>query len=155
MLASFPSSSDNDLHPTVGLLSIACTSNNISVAGVINLDIHSPTPPTDLIVYLVRVSLETNIELRTRKKGKQKVPTKKHKLFEKGWVPPKSTDSLGDGDGKKNEGCIRLNGGDGAWTVQGIARLPDDVSSTFESWQVHGLLSDDDRKRKLQLQVGL
>ncbi|PWN53084.1 hypothetical protein IE53DRAFT_366646 [Violaceomyces palustris] len=115
----------NDLHPTVGLVSISCTSNNISVGGVFNIDINSPAPPEDLIVYLVRVSLETTIELHTKRKGKQVVPTQRHKMFEKGWVPPKNPDS-GHGDGKRNEGFIRSAGNDHAWTVQGIARIPDD-----------------------------
>lgn len=115
----------NDLHPTVGLVSIACTSNNISVGGVFNIDIHSPTPAPDLIVYLVRVSLETTIELHTKKRGKQTVPVQRHKMFEKGWVPPKNPDG-GHGDGKKSDGFIRSQGNDHAWTVQGIARIPDD-----------------------------
>lgn len=121
----------NDLHPTVGLLSVACTAHNISVGGVFNVDIHSPTPPTDLIVYLVRVSVETSTELRTKKKGKQHVPPQRHKLFEKGWVPPRPNDPHGPGDGKKSEGLIRdprRPGArpDDAWTVQGIARMPND-----------------------------
>jgi hypothetical protein len=121
----------HDMHPTVGLLSVACTSNNISVGGIFNVDIHSPTPPEDLIVYLVRVSVETTTELRTRKKGKQQVPTQRHKLFEKGWVPPRPSDPHGQGDGKRNEGLIRDptrpgSRPDDAWTVQGIARMPND-----------------------------
>ncbi|PWZ02555.1 hypothetical protein BCV70DRAFT_155607 [Testicularia cyperi] len=115
----------NDMHPTVGLVSIACTSNNISVGGVFNIDINSPNPPQDLIVYLVRVSLETNIEMRTKRKGKQSVPIQRHKLFERGWVPPKNNDGS-HGDGKKTDGFIRNAGSDDAWTVQGIARMPDD-----------------------------
>lgn len=115
----------NDLHPTVGLVSIACTSNNISVGGVFNIDVNSPTPPEDLIVYLVRVSLETTIELTTKRKGKQTVPVQRHKLFEKGWVPPKNNDGS-HGDGKKTDGFVRNSGTDHAWTVQGIARMPDD-----------------------------
>ena len=35
----------NDIHPTVGLLSIACTSGSISVGGIFNVDIHSSSPP--------------------------------------------------------------------------------------------------------------
>lgn len=121
----------NDLHPTVGLLSVACTAHNISVGGVFTVDIHSPTPPVDLIVYLVRVSVETSTELRTKKKGKQHVPPQRHKLFEKGWVPPRPNDPHGPGDGKKSEGLIRdprRPGArpDDAWTVQGIARMPND-----------------------------
>lgn len=115
----------NDLHPTVGLVSIACTSNNISVGGVFNIDVNSPTPPDDLIVYLVRVSLETTIELTTKRKGKQTVPVQRSKLFEKGWVPPKNNDGS-HGDGKKTDGFVRNFGNDHAWTVQGIARMPDD-----------------------------
>lgn len=121
----------NDLHPTVGLLSIACTANNVSVGGIFNVDIHSPTPPPDLMVYLVRVSVETTTELRTRKRGKQYVPTQRHKLFEKGWVPPRPNDPHGQGDGKRSEGLIRDptrpgSRPDDAWTVQGIARMPND-----------------------------
>ncbi|SNX81789.1 uncharacterized protein MEPE_00494 [Melanopsichium pennsylvanicum] len=115
----------NDLHPTVGLVSVACTSNNISVGGVFNIDVNSPTPPDDLIVYLVRVSLETTIELTTKRKGKQTVPVQRHKLFEKGWVPPKNNDGS-HGDGRKTDGFVRNSGTDDAWTVQGIARMPDD-----------------------------
>lgn len=115
----------NDLHPTVGLVSIACTSNNISVGGVFNIDVNSPNPPKDLIVYLVRVSLETTIELTTKRKGKQTVPVQRHKLFEKGWVPPKNNDGS-HGDGKKTDGFVRNSGTEDAWTVQGIARMPDD-----------------------------
>ena len=115
----------NDLHPTVGLVSIACTSNNISVGGVFNIDVNSPTPPSDLIVYLVRVSLETTIELSTKRKDKQTVPVQRHKLFEKGWVPPKNNDGS-HGDGKKTDGFVRNSGTEDAWTVQGIARMPDD-----------------------------
>ncbi|TKY90695.1 hypothetical protein EX895_000693 [Sporisorium graminicola] len=115
----------NDLHPTVGLVSIACTSNNISVGGVFNIDVNSPTPPEDLIVYLVRVSLETTIELTTKRKDKQTVPVQRHKLFEKGWVPPKNNDGS-HGDGKKTDGFVRNAGTEDAWTVQGIARMPDD-----------------------------
>ncbi|KAI3482726.1 hypothetical protein L1887_54481 [Cichorium endivia] len=115
----------NDMHPTVGLVSIACTSNNISVGGVFNIDVNSPNPPKDLIVYLVRVSLETTIELSTKRKGKQTVPVQRHKLFEKGWVPPKNNDGS-HGDGKKTDGFVRNSGTEDAWTVQGIARMPDD-----------------------------
>ncbi|KAJ9476690.1 Cyclin binding protein [Pseudozyma hubeiensis] len=115
----------NDLHPTVGLVSIACTSNNISVGGVFNIDVNSPTPPKDLIVYLVRVSLETTIELTTKRKGKQTVPVQRSKLFEKGWVPPKNNDGS-HGDGKRTDGFVRNYGTEDAWTVQGIARMPDD-----------------------------
>lgn len=115
----------NDMHPTVGLVSIACTSNNISVGGVFNIDVNSPNPPKDLIVYLVRVSLETTIELTTKRKGKQTVPVQRHKLFEKGWVPPKNNDGS-HGDGKKTDGFVRNSGTEDAWTVQGIARMPDD-----------------------------
>uniref|UniRef100_V5EHK6 Cyclin binding protein n=1 Tax=Kalmanozyma brasiliensis (strain GHG001) TaxID=1365824 RepID=V5EHK6_KALBG len=115
----------NDMHPTVGLVSIACTSNNISVGGVFNIDVNSPNPPSDLIVYLVRVSLEITIELTTKRKGKQTVPVQRHKLFEKGWVPPKNNDGS-HGDGKKTDGFVRNCGREDAWTVQGIARMPDD-----------------------------
>lgn len=115
----------NDLHPTVGLVSIACTSNNISVGGVFNIDVNSPNPPKDLIVYLVRVSLETTIELSTKRKDRQTVPVQRHKLFEKGWVPPKNNDGS-HGDGKKTEGFVHDSGTEDAWTVQGIARMPDD-----------------------------
>ncbi len=80
----------NDMHPTVGLVSIACTSNNISVGGVFNIDVNSPNPPKDLIVYLVRVSLETTIELSTKRKGKQTVPVQRHKLFEKAGCRPRT-----------------------------------------------------------------
>ncbi|KDN52448.1 hypothetical protein K437DRAFT_266634 [Tilletiaria anomala UBC 951] len=116
----------NDLHPTVGLLSITCTSSSVSVGGIFNVDVHSPNPPSDLIVYLVRVILETTIELHTRKKGKQSVPTQRHKLWERGWVPPRPNDHLGPGDGNKAQGFIRDAGTDHAWTVQTVARIPDD-----------------------------
>lgn len=115
----------NDLHPTVGLVSIACTSNNISVGGVFNIDVNSPNPPEDLIVYMVRISLETTIELTTKRKGKQTVPVQRHKLFEKGWVPPKNNDGT-HGDGKRTDGFVRNCGTEDAWTVQSIARMPDD-----------------------------
>ncbi|CAO1623811.1 unnamed protein product [Sympodiomycopsis kandeliae] len=121
----------NDLHPTVGLLSIACTSQNISVGGLFQLDIHSPTPPPDLFVYMVRVCVDTTIELQTKRKGKQVVPTQRHKLFEKGYVPPSKNDPHGEGDGKKSEGYVRdptRHGAESAWTVQGLARMPDDNS---------------------------
>lgn len=121
----------NDLHPTVGLLSIACTSQNISVGGLFQLDIHSPTPPSDLIVYLIRVSLETTIEIRSKRKGRQIVPSQRNKLYEKGYVPPRKEDPHSSGDGKKSQGFIRdpaKHGADSAWTVQGLARIPDDNS---------------------------
>ncbi|CAO1628499.1 unnamed protein product [Parajaminaea phylloscopi] len=121
----------NDLHPTVGLLSVACTSQNISVGGLFQLDIHSPVPPADLIIYLVRVSLETTIEIRTKRKGKQTVPAQRNKLFEKGYVPPRKEDPHVAGDGKKSDGFIRdpaRDGAQSAWTVQGLARIPDDNS---------------------------
>lgn len=114
----------NDIHATVGLLSVACTSNNISVGGLFNIDIHSPAPPPDLIVYMVRVSLYTTIELHTRRKGKQTVPTQRRKLFEKGFVPPQVV--LRNGHGHDVPGLIRYAGNDNAWTVQGLARIPDD-----------------------------
>lgn len=117
----------NDMHPTVGLLSIACTSQNISVGGLFQLDVHSPVPPHDLYVYMVRVCVDTTIELRTKRKGKQIVPTQRHKLYEKGYVPPTKHDT--EGDGKKSDGYVRdptRDGPESAWTVQGLARLPDD-----------------------------
>ncbi|WFD36001.1 hypothetical protein MCUN1_002872 [Malassezia cuniculi] len=113
----------NDIHPTMGLVSVACTSNNISVGGLFNIDIHSPAPPADLAVFLVRISLHTTIELHTRKKGKQVAPVQKRRLFEKGWVP--SPDKLSQ-DLHKLNGIVRAPGSDSAWTVQGIARIPDD-----------------------------
>ena len=76
----------NDVHPTMGLLSVACTSNNISVGGLFNIDIHSPSPPPDLIVYMARVSLHTTIEVTTRRRGRQVSPVQKRRLFEKGIV---------------------------------------------------------------------
>lgn len=121
----------NDLHPTVGLLSIACTAQNISVGGLFQMDIHSPTPPPDLYIYMVRVCLDTTIELKTKRKGKQVVPTQRHKLYEKGYVPPSKNDPHGEGDGKKAEGYVRdptRDGAQSAWTVQGLARMPDDNS---------------------------
>lgn len=119
----------NDIHPTVGVMSIACTSQNISVGGLFQLDIHSPVPPKDLIVYLVRISIDTIIELRTKRKGRQVVPAQRQKLFEKGYVPPRKEDQYSSGDGKKEDGPVRdpkVHGEDSAWTVQGLARMPDD-----------------------------
>ncbi|CAO1619484.1 unnamed protein product [Jaminaea pallidilutea] len=119
----------NDLHPTVGLLSVACTSQNISVGGGFQVDIHSPVPPPDLIVYLVRISVETTIEIHTRRKGKQVIPSQRSKIFEKGYVPPRRDDPYGSADGKKSEGLIRdpaRDGRESAWTVQALARMPDD-----------------------------
>lgn len=113
----------NDVHSTMGLLSVACTSNNISVGGLFNVDIHSPAPPPDLTVFMVRVSLHTTIELHTRKKGKQVAPVQKRKLFEKGWVP--MPEKLAQ-DLRKLPGIVRAPGDDSAWTVQSIARIPDD-----------------------------
>ena len=81
---------------------------------------------SDLIVYLVRITLETNIVLRTKRKGKQNVPTQRNKLWERGWVPPRSHDSISPGDGNKAHGYIRDAGTDTAWTVQTVARVPDD-----------------------------
>ena len=114
----------NDVHPTVGMLSVACTSNNISVGGLFNIDIHSPSSPPDLIVYMVRVLLCTTIELTTRRKGKQVVPTQKRRLFEKGHVP--SQDKMMNEAGDTLPGYIRYAGSDHAWTVQSLARIPDD-----------------------------
>lgn len=121
----------HDMHPTVGLLSIACTSQNISVGGLFQLDVHSPTPPPDLYIYMVRVSIDTTIHLKTKRKGKQTVPSQRHKLYEKGYVPPSKGDPHAEGDGKKSEGFVRdptRDGPDSAWTVQGLARMPDDNS---------------------------
>lgn len=114
----------NDVHPTVGLLSVACTSNNISVGGLFNIDIHSPSPPPDLIVYMVRVSLHTTIEVTTRRKGRQVTPVQKRRLFEKGVVASQEKASLDEID--TLPGYIRYAGDDSAWTVQGVARIPDD-----------------------------
>lgn len=114
----------NDIHATVGMLSVACTSNNISVGGLFNIDIHSPSPPTDLIVYMVRVSLHTTIELHTKRKGKQYVPVQKRKLFEQGHVAPQDQ-AMGE-NADKLPGYVRYAGTDHAWTVQGLARIPDD-----------------------------
>ncbi|WFD02796.1 hypothetical protein MOBT1_001481 [Malassezia obtusa] len=114
----------NDIHATVGILSVACTSNNISVGGLFNIDIHSPSPPADLIVYMVRVSLHTTIELHTKRKGKQYVPVQKRKLFERGHVAPQDQ-AMGD-NADRLPGYVRYAGTDHAWTVQGVARIPDD-----------------------------
>lgn len=114
----------NDIHATVGMLSVACTSNNISVGGLFNIDIHSPSPPVDLIVYMVRVSLHTTIELHTKRKGKQYVPVQKRKLFEQGHVAPQDQ-AMGE-NADKLPGYVRYAGTDHAWTVQGLARIPDD-----------------------------
>lgn len=129
----------NDIHPTVGVLSIACSSQNISVGGLFQLDVHSPIPPPDLMVYLVKVSLETTIELRSKRKGKQVVPPQRIKLWEQGWVPPRKEDAHSGGDGKKSQGFIRDPAKDGessAWTVQGLVRMPDD--NTIRSSTMHG-----------------
>ncbi|WFD31311.1 hypothetical protein MSPP1_002345 [Malassezia sp. CBS 17886] len=114
----------NDLHHTVGMLSISCTSNSISVGGLFNIDIHSPCAPVDLIVYMVRVSLYTTIELHTQRKGRQLVPVQKRKLFEKGRIVPQDAVLAGAAD--TLPGYVRYAGTDHAWTVQGIARIPDD-----------------------------
>lgn len=114
----------NDDHPTLGMLSVACTSNNISVGGLFNIDIHGPAPPRDLLVYMVRVSLHTTIELHTKRKGKQLVPVQKRKLFEQGHVVPQDV-SLTE-DINTIPGYVRYAGTDDAWTVQGVARIPDD-----------------------------
>ncbi|AXA48988.1 uncharacterized protein MRET_1277 [Malassezia restricta] len=113
----------NDVHPTMGLLSVACTSNNISVGGLFNIDIHSPSPPPDLIVYMARVSLHTTIEVTTRRRGRQVSPVQKRRLFEKGIVAHEKS-NLDDID--HMPGYIRYAGDDSAWTVQGVARIPDD-----------------------------
>lgn len=113
----------NDVHPTVGMLSVACTSNNISVGGLFNVDIHSPSPPPDLIVYMVRVSLYTTIEVHTRRKGKQVTPVQKRRLFEKGHV---GTPDRAAADADTCAGYLRYAGSNSAWTVQGVARIPDD-----------------------------
>ncbi|WFD06820.1 hypothetical protein MVES1_002174 [Malassezia vespertilionis] len=114
----------NDIHSTVGMLSVACTSNNISVGGLFNIDIHSPSPPMDLIVYMVRVSLSTTIELDTRKRGKQTVPVQKRKLYEQGYVPSQEIALSSSAD--YFPGYVRYAGTDDAWTVQSLARIPDD-----------------------------
>ncbi|KAE8191757.1 hypothetical protein CF336_g4731 [Tilletia laevis] len=127
----------NDLHPTVGLLSISCTSNSISVGGIFNVDIASPLPPPDLTVYLVRISLETHIELylhskststsSTSKRERQIVPPQRRKLFERGYVPPRTGDPHGSlGDGSKTEGVIRSPGDGERWEINAVARMPDD-----------------------------
>ncbi|KAE8267036.1 hypothetical protein A4X09_0g5308 [Tilletia walkeri] len=139
----------NDIHPTVGLLSISCTSNSISVGGIFNVDIASPLPPPDLTVYLVRISLETHIELfihtknnttqngtpTKKKRERQLVPPQRRKLFERGYVPPRSSDPHGSlGDGKKSDGFIRdadsLSGprSEERWEINAVARMPDDNS---------------------------
>ncbi|KAI3627928.1 hypothetical protein CBS14141_001929 [Malassezia furfur] len=114
----------NNIHSTVGMLSIACTSNNISVGGLFNIDVHSPSPPIDLIVYMVRVSLHTTIELHTKRKGKQYVPVQKRKLFEQGHVAGQGL-AMGE-NADQLPGYVRYAGTDHAWTVQGVARIPDD-----------------------------
>ncbi|WFD28335.1 hypothetical protein MNAN1_003344 [Malassezia nana] len=114
----------NDVHDTVGMLSVACTSNNISVGGLFNIDIHSPSAPPDLIVYMVRISLHTTIELYTKRKGRQVTPVQKRKLFEKGYVTPQ--DKLQSDEALHMPGYIHYAGDDSAWTVQGVARIPDD-----------------------------
>lgn len=114
----------NDVHDTVGMLSVACTSNNISVGGMFNIDIHSPSPPPDLIVYMVRVSLYTTIEVHSSRRGKQVSPVQKRRLFEKGVVP--SPDKVQHHDADRLPGYIHYAGSNSAWTVQGVARIPDD-----------------------------
>ncbi|KAL9935600.1 hypothetical protein V8E36_005177 [Tilletia maclaganii] len=146
----------NDIHPTVGLLSISCTSNSISVGGIFNVDIASPLPPPDLTVYLIRISLETHIELFVhgnkaaggpgangkKKRERQLVPPQRRKLFERGYVPPRTSDPHGSvGDGKKSDGFIRdadqlgasdlqavARGGRSpqSWEISAVARMPDD-----------------------------
>ncbi|KAK0522975.1 hypothetical protein OC834_006072 [Tilletia horrida] len=142
----------NDIHPTVGLLSISCTSNSISVGGIFNVDIASPLPPPDLTVYLVRISLETHIELFVhtktgpgahgkKKRERQVVPPQRRKLFERGYVPPRASDPHGSmGDGKKSDGFIRdadalgpadleavaRGGNPQSWEINAVARMPDD-----------------------------
>ena len=114
----------NDMHDTVGMLSVACTSNNISVGGLFNIDIHSPSAPPDLLVYMVRISLHTTIELFTKRKGRQVTPVQKRKLFEKGCVAPQDR-ALSD-EADRLPGYIHYAGSTSAWTVQGVARIPDD-----------------------------
>ncbi|WFD20679.1 hypothetical protein MCAP1_002930 [Malassezia caprae] len=114
----------NDVHDTVGMLSVACTSNNISVGGLFNIDIHSPSAPPDLLVYMVRISLHTTIELFTKRKGRQVTPVQKRKLFEKGCVAPQ--DKVLSEEADHLPGYIHYAGSTSAWTVQGVARIPDD-----------------------------
>jgi len=114
----------NDMHDTVGMLSVACTSNNISVGGLFNIDIHSPSAPPDLLVYMVRISLHTTIELFTKRKGRQVTPVQKRKLFEKGCVAPQ--DKVLSEEADRLPGYIHYAGSTSAWTVQGVARIPDD-----------------------------
>lgn len=114
----------NDMHDTVGMLSVACTSNNISVGGLFNIDIHSPSAPADLLVYMVRISLDTTIELFTKRKGRQVTPVQKRKLFEKGCVAPQEKMLSEEAD--HLPGYIHYAGSTSAWTVQGVARIPDD-----------------------------
>lgn len=116
----------HDLHPSLGLLSVSLTSTNISVGGIMNIDIHSPQPPVDILVYMIRVTLETTTELQTRRRGKQKVPVQRHRLFEQGWVPPRPGSASKHGEGDPKQGYIRSPGSDHAWSVQSTVRLPDD-----------------------------
>lgn len=115
----------HDLHPTVGLLSLSLTSNSVSVGGVVHIEVQSPQPPPDLAVYLCRVTLETTIELTTRRRGRQKVPVQRHRLYESGWVPPKPG-SIKPGEGDPTQGPIRLPGSHEPWGLDAMVRLPDD-----------------------------
>lgn len=114
----------HDWHDSLGsVLSVACTANSISVGGIFNIDVHSPDSPADLIVYQVRVTLETTVDLHTAKRGRQTTRVRPVRLFEKGLAPQKPSEMESP---KIRDTSIRWSGTEDSWSCQGLARIPDD-----------------------------
>lgn len=80
----------HDIHDALGALSVSLTSASLTVGGAATLSIHHPSPPPGLSVHVVRVFMEQTVELYSEvRKGWIKMPTEKHRLWERGYMPYK------------------------------------------------------------------
>lgn len=80
-----------------------------------------------ITIHLVKVCLESNVELETKKNGIQKMPKRQKVLFQKGYVDPQHPKDVGQGD--KKDGVLYQDSnfeGKRDWAVNGIVKLPND-----------------------------
>lgn len=137
----------------IGSISADISSNNLAVAGSLSFDIRSSNPKKGVSIHLVKVILESNVELESKRKGithHQRLGI----LFTRGHIEPSSVGvSKVLEQGKKEDGivyeddCIDAER-DKGWSVEGLARLPDEKfirgsshpSSTTSIRWTHNLL---------------
>lgn len=115
----------------IGLLAADFSSENLCLSGALEIDIRSPEPKKGVKIHLIKVSIESGVQLETKKQGLVQIPKRRKVLFMKGYVSSQLSKTSSQGD--KKEGMIydddaQGNGhGKKEWFAKSIVRLPDNT----------------------------